>query len=263
MIVDTTIASGNVLADIQPALKAPFDPADIDFLPKNQFEKDGQVLCVAMPYADKRVYEDRLNTVCPGEWFSQASVTVAGSNKVITLVTVTVRGVPHTDIGESFLTGMVRGELKEEENTATESFAQAFKRACSQFGLGRFLYALDKQYLPYDKAKKRITLSENERKGLVRQMYKKAGLLEDTPVERGSPVGASENGTQGNQRADTRAAAPAEPDPNGPMTQQQLASISKLCKNLNNKHVDRPGNYGEAHALIAQLSEECRQQQAS
>ena len=165
------------LLEIMPALEKPFPIDEIDFLPKSQFERNEQTLCVGLPFADPRTYQDRLNAVCPGEWSTQASVTVAG-NKVLTLVTVTVCGVPHTDIGEAFLTGSVRGEIKDEENTGTESFAQAFKRACSQFGLGRYLYSLEKAYIPWDKQRKRFDVDQAEKRRFVVDIYKKAGLLD-------------------------------------------------------------------------------------
>jgi hypothetical protein len=224
------IENSAALAYLMPALKAPFDPADIDFLPKGAFEKNGQSMVVGMPFADKRVYEDRLNEVCPGEWSSQASITVAAA-KIIAVVIVTIAGVPHADVGEANVG----------ENSATEAYAQAFKRACSQVGLGRFLYSLDKQFLPYDKAKKRITLSENERKGLVRQMYKKAGLLnEPAPVQQARPEQHQESA----------------PDPTGPVSDQQRRRISELCKQLGGKKVALPANHLAAEELIGQLTQE-------
>lgn len=179
------------LADIAAQLEKPFALEDIDFLPKGQFEKDGKAMVMGLPYADPRVYQDRLNAVCPGEWTSQASVTVAGS-KIITLVTVTICGVAHTDIGEASLDGPTK------ENAGTESFAQGFKRACSQVGLGRYLYSLDKAYLPYDKQRKRVALDANDLRNEVRKLYTKAGIASGPmPVEKPAQVApkpqASEN----------------------------------------------------------------------
>src|SRR5208282_1675035 len=45
-----------------------------------------------------------------------------------------------------------------DENAITSAEAQAFKRAATRFGLGRYLYDLPKnQWVPYDKKSKRIT----------------------------------------------------------------------------------------------------------
>jgi hypothetical protein len=50
-----------------------------------------------------------------------------------------------------------------------------------------------------------------------------------------------------------------EPDPNGPVTQDQVASIVKLCNLLGSKPVARPANFLAAKELIKQLSQEYRQ----
>lgn len=178
------------LADIKPQLEKPFNLEDIDFLPKGTFERDGKTFITGFPFADPRVYQDRLNTVCPGEWSTpQASVTIAG-NKIITLVTVIICGVPHTDIGEASLDGPTK------ENAGTESWSQAFKRACSQAGLGRFLYSLDKVFLPYDKQRKRIDLDANALRGKARELYVKAGIIQRANNSQAQPVSAAPNTPQ-------------------------------------------------------------------
>src|SRR6266849_7096941 len=100
-------------------------------------------------------YTDRLNDIF-GEWgwTRTYSVQVAqnfertlnkGGNgqkqsvicaKVVVVSTVSVSGLgSHTGVGE---------EWADDENSATRAEAQAFKRACTCFGLGRYLYDLDK-----------------------------------------------------------------------------------------------------------------------
>jgi hypothetical protein len=55
---------------------------------------------------------------------------------------VTIQGLgSHTGIGE---------EWADDENAATRAEAQAFKRACACFGLGRYLYDLDKVWVDLD-----------------------------------------------------------------------------------------------------------------
>ena len=213
------------LIDIMTPLAQPFAPQDIDFLPKSQFEKDGKTMCIGLPFADPRVYQDRLNEVCPGEWSSQATVIVAGA-KLVSVVTVTVCGVPHTDVGEAPLTS---------ENAATESFAQGFKRACAQTGLGRFLYALEKQYLPYDKQKKRFALTPQELLNAVKVMYRKAGLLSSASV----PVPARETID--------------EPSDDSPATREQLTEIADLARAQRRRIGKAPATYGEAKTMLADL----------
>jgi hypothetical protein len=204
------------LLDIKPELKKPFSATRIDYLPKPkmQFERDGQTFCRALPFADPRAYQDRLDEVCPGEWSTQASVTVAG-DKLIAVVTVTICGVPHTDFGEASLVGPTS------ENAGTEAWAQAFKRACCQAGLGRYLYDLEKQYIPWDKAKKRFNITPTEKLNITLRMYKKAGLLSKQASE-------------------------------APVTTAQLDAIKKLCI-AQRKQIKPPATFADAEKLLKEL----------
>jgi hypothetical protein len=93
-------------------------------------------------------------------------------------VTVVLYGVAHTDFGEAFLSSTTRkGDTREEENSATEAYSQAFRRACSQFGLGRYLYQLPKLWLPYD-ANTISLMPEGERIAWVEKLYTEAGWLQ-------------------------------------------------------------------------------------
>lgn len=213
------------LTDIMPALAQPFAIADVGFKPKpkNSFVRNGKTVCLALPYADPRVYEDRLNQVCPGEWSTQAQMIVAG-DKMVCVVTVTICGVPHTDVGEAKLSS---------ENAATEARAQAFKRACSQVGLGRFLYSFPKQYLEWEgtEQKGKFTASKQEMQAIVREMYRAAGLLSSLP------------------RLAVGTKAPAA---DSPATSEQLATISELATKKK-RQVKRPTTYGAAQSLLAEL----------
>ena len=94
-----------------------------------------------MPYAEPRVYEDRLNAVCPGLW----SVTFKPWSERL-ICELTIGGLTRSSTGEEN-DGFAPG-------TATE--AQAFKRACSKFGLGRYLYDVPISWVEYDDQKKRL-----------------------------------------------------------------------------------------------------------
>lgn len=155
------------LIDIASQLEAPFPLDIIELLPKGKLERDGKTLCMGMPYADVRVYEDRLNSLACGEWSTPPCTAVVAGNKLLTYVTVVVCGVPHTDVGEALTTS---------ENGGTEAWAQGFKRACSQFGLGRYLYDLDKEWVPYNVQRKVIDLDAAGICNVARKMYQKAGI---------------------------------------------------------------------------------------
>lgn len=96
----------------------------------------------ALPYAEPRVYEDKLNDVCGGEW--SVIFKPWGDNRII--AEVTIYGTTRASTGEEN-EGFAPG-------TAAE--AQAFKRACSKFGLGRYLYDIPLQWVEYDAEKGKL-----------------------------------------------------------------------------------------------------------
>lgn len=167
------------LREYEAQLKEPFALSDIDFLPKGKVEREGKTLCMALPYADPRVYQDRLNAVAYGEWSTPAPVVVVAGNKLVVYVTVVLCGVAHTDVGEA---------TNNEENTGTEAWAQAFKRACSQFGLGRYLYNLEKEWVPFNPQRKVIDLDPVQKQAVVKKMYQKAGIVLAAPKSDGQAL---------------------------------------------------------------------------
>lgn len=152
-------------AQIRELMAEPFDPGEIKWRvtatsthqSKNGPIKRGQLVA----YADQRAYTDRLNEAF-GEWgWTRAYAVQVAQNfervmrsgskdgkqsticaKVVVVSTVTVHGLgSHTGVGE---------EWADDENSATRAEAQAFKRACACFGLGRYLYDLDKVWEDLD-----------------------------------------------------------------------------------------------------------------
>lgn len=78
--------------------------------------------------------------------------------------------------------------------------------------------------------------------------------LADAPVDRGNAGAGNQAATTGtgNQTTSTQS-------DDGPVTEQQQASIAKLCQYLNKKKIDLPTNYQAAKELIAQLNQEYKQ----
>jgi len=203
--------SSLMLDQLTDALREPFSPELIKFLPKTPQQREGKWFCLALPYADKRACEDRLNRLAPGQWQTPPIMALVAGNKLIVFSTVILCGIAHTDIGEAFLESRSRkGEMREEENTATDAYAQAFKRACAQFGLERYLYNLPKVWLPYDPEKRLIALSPKDYREAVERLYRKAGLL---PADRAqaahAPASAASPTTKHATPAHVTAPAPA------------------------------------------------------
>ncbi len=175
------------LTELKPALEQPFPPEAVQFLLKDIRQEEGKWTCLAFPYCNKRVYEDRLNALAYGEWHTPHTAPYIHDNKLIIPATIILCGVTHTDYGEAFLTVPAKnGTSREDENSATEAYSQAFRRACSKFGLGRYLYNLSKMRLPYDPKYKALALSKAEQLACVEQLYRKAGIL-STPRTRPQP----------------------------------------------------------------------------
>ncbi|GCE23250.1 hypothetical protein [Dictyobacter kobayashii] len=173
------------LASIEGGLQQPFAPHDVKYLPKSPKKKEsGEWVCLALPYADKRAYEDRLNDLAFGFWSTPYNPPYAIGNKLVIPVTVTVCDIEHTDYGESFLSSLSRkGELHDSENSATVAYSQGFRRACAQFRLGRYLYTLPKVWVPYDPTSRTIALTAEQTYQLTMRLYRKAGISLPDPQQ--------------------------------------------------------------------------------
>lgn len=156
--------NGQTGAEVFRRLNEPFDIADIRWKPQTVDYKKKTAMAVA--HADPRAYIDRLNEVLGTEgWATDIQFIVTPfnkfikgrkaygdspatedklipGNKVLATCTVSIHGLGHkTSTGD---------EDASDENAATSAEAQAFKRACMMWGLGRYLYDLPKQTVPYD-----------------------------------------------------------------------------------------------------------------
>ncbi len=124
-------------------LREPFHPDEILWRTTNK-ARDGKSVCVA-PYADRRAYSDRLNVLfSPSGWSEDFNTTMLApvprkknnaviiTGKVMVSCRVVIEGLgSHSSTGE---------EWADDENAMTKTEAQSFKRACTDFGLGRYLY---------------------------------------------------------------------------------------------------------------------------
>jgi hypothetical protein len=142
-------------------LEVPFDPNEIKWrvVKTGQRGRRGAIL----PFADPRAYTDRLSQLLsPSGWSRECVVShipslcrqkddkVIVTAKVLSAVAVTIhRFGSHTGAGE---------EWADEENAATSADAQAFKRACSYFGLGRYLYRFHEVWVNLDRKRRPISV---------------------------------------------------------------------------------------------------------
>src|SRR5471032_2532148 len=154
--------------ELVAALEDPFDPSEIKWRvtntckvggPKGPRDR-GQMLA----YADPRAYTDRLNDLfTPLGWTRDYNVQTVQNferkergatersitAKIVVTCKVTIHGFgAHTGLGE---------EWADNENAGTSAEAQAFKRACSCFRLGRYLYDLDGNWVDLDERKQPLS----------------------------------------------------------------------------------------------------------
>jgi hypothetical protein len=120
-------------------LEVPFDPSLVEWRVMTVANNRGQI----MPYADQRAYTDRLNELfTPAGWTRKYTVHTSANfqrsrdKKMVAKVFVTCDLTIH-GIGSHSATGE---DWTDDDNAGTSAEAQAFKRACSCFGLGRYLY---------------------------------------------------------------------------------------------------------------------------
>jgi hypothetical protein len=145
------------IKEMVAALEVPFDPSQIEWrvmnTTKNQQPARGQVV----PYADQRAYTDRLNTLfTPAGWTRKYTIHTSANferskdqklvAKVLVTCEVTIFGLgSHSATGE---------EWADDDNAGTAAEAQAFKRACACFGLGRYLYYFTGSWVDLDDRKR-------------------------------------------------------------------------------------------------------------
>jgi hypothetical protein len=142
--------TGEKLDEVLRALELPFDVELVQWR-ITEWSTDG-TRGLMLPYADPRAYSDRLNCLfTPAGWTRKYTVQTsapvqrpkrAPAAKILVTCEVTI-----ACIGTNSGTGE---EWSDRENALTGAEAQAFKRALSCFGLGRYLYDMDGEWVDVD-----------------------------------------------------------------------------------------------------------------
>ena len=120
---------------IHAGLSAPFDPADVDFRPQGQLTDRGQGMALA--YIDARAVMDRLDAVVgPENWYGFPDVLIADNAVRVVRYGLTIHGVTKYAIGDAADT---------EASKSADS--DGLKRAAVPWGIGRYLYALPREWV--------------------------------------------------------------------------------------------------------------------
>src|SRR5882672_10269357 len=154
--IPTALTPTAKIKELIADLAVPFHPSVIEWRVTNT-SMGGSPRGQVMPYADQRAYTDRLNTlVTPAGWTRRYAVHTSANfqrgkdqrivAKVLVTCELTIVGVgSHSATGEGWA---------DDDNAGTSSEAQAFKRACSCFGLGRYLYYFTGEWVDLDERKR-------------------------------------------------------------------------------------------------------------
>jgi hypothetical protein len=144
------------LKELIAHLEMPFDPCYI-YWRVMSVSRNGNLRGLVIPYADQRAYTDRLNQlVTPAGWSRKYTVHTSANfqrgkdDKTVAKVFVTCELIIF-GVGSHSATGE---EWADDDNAGTSAEAQAFKRSCSCFGLGRYLYYFEGIWVDLDERKR-------------------------------------------------------------------------------------------------------------
>ena len=129
--------------ELYAQLCQPFDERDLRYR-AGAVSRD-KTKAQALPYVEPRVYEDHLNVLVPGDW----SVTFDPWGEQRIICRLTIHGVTRSSTGEA--------SDSPDAIAGTSAEAQAFKRACAKFGLGRYLYAIPTTWSDYHATTRKLT----------------------------------------------------------------------------------------------------------
>jgi len=157
--------------EILQELRKPFHPSHVTWKP-GSVNKD-QTKALALAYADLRAYQNRLDEVCGIDW--SVTYTPWGDRIVCHL---TIQGITRSSTGEP------DSQSERSEIAGTTAEAQAFKRACAMFGLGRYLYQLPSVWVEYEGSSRHFTDRAKARlEGIIVQHYRRTMEPKDEVAE--------------------------------------------------------------------------------
>jgi hypothetical protein len=145
------------IKELVAALEVPFDASRIEWRVMNTTKNGQPVRGQIVPYADQRAYTDRLNTLfTPAGWTRRYTIHTSANferskdQKIVAKVLVTCE-LTIFGLGSHSATGE---EWADNDNSCTAAEAQAFKRSCACFGLGRYLYYFTGTWVDLDDRKR-------------------------------------------------------------------------------------------------------------
>ena len=214
--MSNTTISPKTFDAVLAELALPFDPEAVEF--KAGATTQDKARALALAYVDARTYQGRLDTVAP-DWRNEYIREYAGDRVIVTCA-LTVAGVTRQAIGECLQASARHdGSTVIEDNAATTAEAQAFKRSCAAFGLGRYLYSVPQIWADYDSGRRQFTPAavQGLREMLRTGKYEPAAGHNGHNGNGGAPAASNGHTVSTPADAATTATAPACPKCGGPM----------------------------------------------
>jgi hypothetical protein len=222
------------ISDLLKRLAEPFDPSLISWVVTATAQGKNGKRGLLAAYADPRAYLDRLNELfTPSGWTQEYSFQVVDNveraardgkkflcPKVMVCCRLTIFGIGvHSGTGEQW---------SDDDNAVTSSDAQAFKRACVSFGLGRYLYDIPHAW---------VDLDEHNRPMTTPQLPAGGGKQNGRGKGAQAPASPKTNGSNGHATGAQRHAAGVNPNgsapSNGGKTHEVIRDqIQKLSKSV-------------------------------
>jgi hypothetical protein len=200
-------------------LSKPFHPSKVTWKPGALTKTRDKAMALA--YADLRAYMERLDEVCGLNW---SSTYTPWGERVI--CHVTINGVTRSSTGEP-TSESERGEI-----SGTVAEAQAFKRTCAMFGLGRYLYEFPQTWQPFENNRFTKEAEQNLAR-IVQEHYKRHGGGSAVPdLSNDVDMGMGEKFEDIPGAFDNAPKAPA-PAPKAEHRNTQTAADPALQKKLN------------------------------
>lgn len=159
------------------ALTRPFKASEISLRIGNSYNsQDSQQRAIALLYIERQTAQKRLDEVCSEfsySWSSEKEVVLAEPQRVVIKTTLTLKSATGEEIH-------VRAEYGEASGDATKSelfksaSSDSFKRASSEFGIGRYLYSTPNVWFDLENRYR----FQNSDDFIVSTLYRKMGLEE-------------------------------------------------------------------------------------
>jgi hypothetical protein len=238
--MSTTTPTPKTFDAVLTELVQPFAPEAVEF--KAGAVTQDKARALALAYVDSRVYQARLDAVAP-DWRNEYTREYAGERVIVTCA-LTVAGVTRQAIGESMqASARADGSTVIEENAATSAEAQAFKRACSAFGLGRYLYSVPQVWAEYDAQRRQFAPAALHalREMLRTGKYEPAANRNGNGNANGNSAAAQHSNGNGAATGEAAADTPACPKCGGAMWDNRASKKNPRAPDFKCKKSDCDG----------------------